>query len=81
MVNAVDDHSEVNPGIAIAIEKECGTDMALAILKMTCSNFTDQTAVLSTTTIFNITSLLKEKYDYIINLHKINDIKKLDILS
>jgi len=52
--------------------------MALAILKMTCSNFTDHTAVLSTTTTFNITSLVKEKYDYIINLHKINDIKRLD---
>jgi lipopolysaccharide/colanic/teichoic acid biosynthesis glycosyltransferase len=52
--------------------------MALAILKMTCSNFTDHVAVLSTTTVFNITSLPKEKYDYIINLHKINDIKKLD---
>ena len=52
--------------------------MALAILKMTCSNFTDRIAVLSTTTIFNITSLVKDKYDYIINLHKINDIKKLD---
>ena len=52
--------------------------MALAILKMTCSNFTDHTAVLSTTTIFNITSLAKDKYDYIINLHKINDIKRLD---
>jgi hypothetical protein len=72
------EHSEVNPGIALAIEKECGPEMALAILKMTCSNFTDHTAVLSTTTIFNITSLAKEKYDYIINLHKINDIKKLD---
>jgi hypothetical protein len=34
--------------------------------------------VLSTTTAFNITSLVKEKYDYIINLHKINDIKTLD---
>ena len=69
---------EVNPGIARAIEKECGSEMALAILKMTCSNFTDHTAVLSTTTTFNITSLVKEKYDYIINLHKINDIKRLD---
>jgi lipopolysaccharide/colanic/teichoic acid biosynthesis glycosyltransferase len=73
-----EEHSEVNPGIALAIEKECGSEMALAILKMTCSNFTDHTAVLSTTTVFNITSLLKEEYDYIINLHKINDIKKLD---
>jgi hypothetical protein len=73
-----EEHSEVNPGIAEAIEKECGAEMSLAILKMTCSNFTDHTAVLSTTTIFNITSLAKEKYDYIINLHKINDIKRLD---
>ena len=52
--------------------------MTQAILKMTCRKFTDHTAVLSTTTIFNITSLVHEKYDYIINLHKINDIKKLD---
>jgi len=70
--------AEVNPGIAMAIEREVGSEIALAILKMTCSNFTDHTAVLSTTTIFNITSLLKDKYDYIINLHKINDIKKID---
>jgi hypothetical protein len=73
-----EEHNEVNPGIALAIEKECGSEMASAILKMTCSNFTDHTAVLSTTTVFNITSLVKEKYDYIINLHKINDIKRLD---
>ena len=72
------ENTEVNPRIALAIENECGSEMALAILNMTCSNFTDHTAVLSTTTIFNITSLVKEKYDYIINLHKINDIKKLD---
>jgi len=45
---------------------------------MTCSNFTDRTAVLSTTTIFNINSLAKDEYDYIINLHKLNDIKKTD---
>jgi hypothetical protein len=73
-----EEQNEVNPAIALAIEKECGSEMALAILKMTCSNFTDHTAVLSTTTAFNITSLVKEKYDYIINLHKINDIKTLD---
>jgi lipopolysaccharide/colanic/teichoic acid biosynthesis glycosyltransferase len=70
--------SQVNPGIALAIEKEVGAEIALAILKMTCSNFTDRTAVLSTTTIFNINSLVKEEYDYIINLHKLNDIKKTD---
>jgi len=26
-----DEHTEVNPGIALAIEKECGSEMALAI--------------------------------------------------
>jgi hypothetical protein len=77
-VTRVDEQSDVNPGIAMAIEKECGPEMAMAILKMTSCNFTDLTAVLSTTTIFNITSLTKEKYDYIINLHKLNDIKRLD---
>jgi lipopolysaccharide/colanic/teichoic acid biosynthesis glycosyltransferase len=73
------EHPEVNPRIAFAIEKEVGSEISLAILRMTCSNFTDHTAVLSTTTVFNINSLVREKYDYIINLHKINDIKRLDI--
>ena len=70
--------TDVSPRIAVAIEKEVGSEIALAILKMTSSNFTDHTAVLSTTTIFNINSLPQDKYDYIINLHKINDIKRLD---
>lgn len=70
--------AEVNPGIVSAIEKECGTEMAHAIIKMTGPKLTDRTAVLSTTTIFNIASLPHEKYDYIINLHRINDILKLD---
>jgi lipopolysaccharide/colanic/teichoic acid biosynthesis glycosyltransferase len=52
--------------------------MAQAIIKMTCPKLTDKTAVLSTTTIFNIASLPLEKYNYIINLHRINDILKLD---
>lgn len=69
---------KVNPGIAAVIEKECGPEMAEAILKMTCRRFTEKTAVLSTTTIFNINGLVHEKYDYIINLHKINDIKRLN---
>jgi hypothetical protein len=73
------EHTEVNPGIALAIEKEVGSEIAMAILKMTSSNFAEHTAVLSTTTVFNINSLIREEYDYIINLHKINDIKKLDV--
>lgn len=70
--------TEVSPGIVSSIEKECGPEMAHAIIKMTGPKLTDRTAVLSTTTVFNITSLPHEKYDYIINLHRINDILKLD---
>lgn len=70
--------TEVNPGIIKAIEAEAGPEMAKAIIKMTGPKLSDQTAVLSTTTIFNINSLPEEKYTYIINLRKVNDIKKLD---
>jgi hypothetical protein len=70
--------SEVHPRIISSIEKEGGPDMAAAILEMTCLRLTEKTAVLSTTTAFNIISLPYEKYDYIINLHRINDILKLD---
>jgi hypothetical protein len=69
---------DVDAGIIKAIESECGVAMAEAVVTMTCNNLTEHTAVMSTTTIFNITSLIHEKYDYIINLHKINDIKNLD---
>lgn len=68
----------VNTGIINAIEKECGTEMAEAILKMGGNKLTDHTAVLSTTSSFNIAGLVHESYEYIINLRKINDIKKLD---
>lgn len=73
-----DEPAEVSPRIIDAIEKECGTEMMQAIIRMTGHKLTDHSAVLSTTTVFNINGLLHEKYDYIINLHKINDIKKLD---
>jgi hypothetical protein len=73
-----DEPAEVNPGIVNAIEKECGSEMTQAIIKMTGRKLTDHTVVLSTTTIFNITGLIHEQYNYIINLHKINDIKRLD---
>lgn len=68
----------VYPGIIKAIEKESGPEMAEAIIKMTGPKLSDRTAVLSTTTVFNIESLPEDKYTYIINLRKINDIKQLD---
>ncbi len=74
----IEDEVEINPGISELLERECGCEMTAAILKMTRKKLTEHTAVLSTTTIFNISGLVHEKYDYIINLHKINDIKKLD---
>ena len=70
--------TEVNPGIVSKIEKECGQEMAKAIIRMTGPKINDRTAVLSTTTVFNISSLPRDKYDYIINLHRINDIRRLD---
>jgi len=69
---------KVNPRIINAIEEEAGPGMARAIIEMTESRISDETAVLSTTTIFNIQSLPEDSYKYIINLHKINDIKQLD---
>ncbi|MCJ7448919.1 MAG: sugar transferase [Bacteroidales bacterium] len=70
--------NEVNPGIISAIEKEAGPEMAGAIIKMTGPKLSERTAVLSTTTVFNIVSLPEDTYTYIINLRKINDIKQLD---
>src|SRR4030042_665110 len=69
---------EVHPDIISAIENESGPEMTEAIINMKGPKLTDRTAVLSTTTILNITSLHAKKYEYIINLHRINDIKKLD---
>lgn len=70
--------TDINPVIINSLMKECGADLTHAVIEMTGNKFTEKTAVLSTTTIFNISSLPYEKYDYIINLHKINDITKLD---
>ena len=69
---------EVNPGIINAIERESGPEMTKAIIEMTGPKLNGHTAVLSTTTIFNVESLPKDKYTYLINLHKLNDIKQLD---
>ena len=52
--------------------------MAEAIISMTGPKLSERTAVLSTTTLFNILNLPEDKYTYIINLHKINDIKHID---
>jgi lipopolysaccharide/colanic/teichoic acid biosynthesis glycosyltransferase len=71
-------HAKVHPSIARAIEKECGKEVAKGILGMISKKLDEETAVLSTTTTFNIDGLSKERYNSLINLHKINDIRKLD---
>ncbi len=68
----------INPRVLLAIEKESGPETARAIIKMAGAGLNARTAVLSTTTVFNISNLPEEKYDYIINLHRINDIIKLN---
>jgi lipopolysaccharide/colanic/teichoic acid biosynthesis glycosyltransferase len=68
----------INPRVLLAIEKESGPEAARAIIKMAGARLNTRTAVLSTTTVFNISNLPNEKYDYIINLRRINDIIKLN---
>jgi hypothetical protein len=68
----------IDPEIIAAIENECGPDLARAVVKLTGDHLTGNTAVLSTTTLFNIAGLPGHNYNYIINLHRINDIRKLD---
>ena len=69
---------KVNPAITKAIILECGIEIAQMVIKMAGPALTDRTAVLSTTTTFNILSLPDKKYNYIINLHKLNDIRQMD---
>ena len=64
--------------IITAIESECGPELSQAVLKLSGRNLGGTTAVLSTTTIFNIAGLPGNSYNYIINLHRINDIRNLD---
>jgi hypothetical protein len=71
-------HYDLNPVVVKAIEKECGAEMARAILRITGPKLSERSAVLSTTTLFNITGLALDKYQYIINLHRLNDIKNLN---
>jgi lipopolysaccharide/colanic/teichoic acid biosynthesis glycosyltransferase len=70
--------NEAKPSVVSKIEKECGPDMAKAVAGVAGGRLNGKSAVLSTTSIFNIHSLPLDKYTYIINLHKINDIKELD---
>lgn len=68
----------VPPSIFRALEKECGCEMTTRILKIMSGNLSERTAILSTTSVFNINGLVHDNYESIINVHKINDIKKLD---
>ena len=73
-----DEPVSVHPNIIKALRDECGYEKTEAIIQMTGSKLAGQTAILSTTSIFNINGLIHDNYNYIINLHKINDIKRLD---
>lgn len=77
-LNGHGDSVLVNQSIYRALEKECGEEMTTRILKIMSGKLTERTAVLSTTSVFNINGLVHDEYDSILNVHKINDIKKLD---
>jgi lipopolysaccharide/colanic/teichoic acid biosynthesis glycosyltransferase len=70
--------SSLSKNILHAIEKELGAELAGSVINMAGAGLSEHSAVLSTITVFNISNLPEEKYDYMINLHRINDIKKLD---
>jgi hypothetical protein len=57
--------ADVSPGILHAIERESGKEITEAIVRMTSPGLNEHTAVLSTTTVFNINNLPEEKYEYI----------------
>ena len=71
-------NGEAVSSVVYTIEKECGPGMAKALAEMAGERLNGKSAILSTTSVFNIRNLPLEKYSYIINLHKINDIKDLD---
>ena len=75
---AHDDPVVVHPNIIKALKDECGNEQTEAIIRITGNKLKGKTAILSTTSIFNINGLIHDNYNYIINLHKINDIKRLD---
>ena len=73
------DISGIDSDVVTAIENECGHELSEAILRLAGNQLAGKTAVLSTTTIFNVAGLPSSGYNYIINLRRINDIKKLDL--
>ena len=72
------DITGIDSEVVTAIENEVGHDLSEAILKLAGKALSGKTAVLSTTTIFNVAGLPSSGYNYIINLRRINNIKKLD---
>lgn len=70
--------SGIDADVIAAIANECGDERAYSVLKLAGENLSGHTAVLSTTTLFNVAGLLGHDYHYIINLHKMNDIRQLD---
>ncbi len=70
--------SEVDSELIAALNNECGAAIANGILNIAGSKLNGKSRIVSTTTIFNIASLIYHDYSYIINLRRINDIKDLD---
>ena len=76
--NTHDEPVKVHPNVVKALKDECGRKETEAIIQMIGNKLAGQTAILSTTSKFNINGLIYDSYNYIINLHKINDIRRLD---
>jgi len=70
--------NEVPNEVIESLQQEIGQDLATGILNIAGGKLNGRSHILSTTTPFNITSLPEKDYSYIINLHRINDIRDLN---
>lgn len=68
---------ELPGSLLVEIESEFGAEVRELIAKYT-SEINGQIQIVSTTTRFNISSLAEDKYNCLINLHRINDIRWLN---
>jgi len=68
----------VKPEIRNALIDECGPEISNGILNIASGKLNGNFRIVATTTQFNIASLPKKDYGYIINLKRINDIRDLD---
>jgi hypothetical protein len=69
---------EVSEETVKALTEEWGNELATGVLNIAGGKLNGNPVILSTTTLFNIKSLPADDYNYLANLHRLNDIKDID---